>query len=82
VSKSKNAQVNKSSQLCAILNKQLALVDEEDAFWLGMGNQVNEITNEIVAGVQDVVRTGVARLESLRDPSLILNSSSSSQVFA
>jgi hypothetical protein len=70
VTRSKNAQVNKSSQLCAIYNKQLELVEEEDAFWLGLGSEVNEITNETIAGVQEVVRTGIARLESLRICSL------------
>jgi hypothetical protein len=45
-------------------------VEEEDAFWLGLGSEVNEITNETIAGVQEVVRTGIARLESLRICSL------------
>lgn len=64
--KRKNTQTSKSAQLSFILDKQIAIIKEEDAFWQSLLKEVNEITGSTIVGVQEVVRTGIARMESLR----------------
>ena len=64
--KRKNEQASKNPQLSFIYDNQIAIIKEEDAFWLSLVKEVNEITGETISGVQEVVRTGVAKLESLR----------------
>ena len=64
--KRKNEQASKNPQLSFIYDKQIAIIKEEDAFWLSLVKEVNEITGETISGVQEVVRTGIAKLESLR----------------
>ena len=64
--KRKNTQASKNAQLSFILDKQIAIIKEEDAFWLSLVKEVDEITGETISGVQEVVRTGIAKLESLK----------------
>ena len=64
--KRKNEQASKKPQLSFIYDKQIAILKEEDAFWLSLVKEVNEITGETISGVQEVVRTGIAKLERLR----------------
>ena len=64
--KRKNEQASKNPQLSFIYDKQIAIIKEEDAFWLSLVKEVNEITGETISGVQEVVRTGIAKLERLR----------------
>ena len=64
--KRKNTQASKNAQLSSILDRQIAIIKEEDAFWLSLVKEVNEITGETISGVQEVVRTGIAKLEGLK----------------